>query len=90
MKLQHVLIKDNRERICQKILYINADIVLHININILKMKNSGMDVTIESIQKNYSVDSLDSMGWSLHDELYETLVLEFNNKGGEILKRWKK
>ena len=49
-----------------------------------------MDVDIESIKKNYSVDSLDSLGWSLHDELYETLVLEFNNKGGEILKRWKK
>jgi hypothetical protein len=88
MGLFNVIINDHRNRTCEKILNIRGETEELITNNIAEIQKTGIDVNMFSISNNFTNEEIEKSGWKIKEGLYDSLIIEYNNNGGKILKRW--
>jgi hypothetical protein len=92
MALINILLRDNRNKICSKILSLREETELLIsgNINAINQKNGNADININTIDFGFSTKDLENQGWTIDDGLYDKLIIQYNSKanGKALLTRW--
>lgn len=87
--LMHILLRDNKNKVFQKMQMLNEETELLISENIIKINKEGYLLNINSIEFNESTTELENEGWKNDNSLYDRLINEYDRKGKGILTRWK-
>lgn len=88
MNIYNIIIYDHKNKKYEKHMFISGDMENHITNNIAELQLSNFDVNMHSISDDFSTKELELKGYKNKQGLYEILILEFNNKGEKILKRF--
>lgn len=91
MPLLNILLRDNCNKICQKMLSLKEETELLIcnNINAINKKNGTANLKINTIDFNFSTNELVNEGWRFDDGLYDRLIIQYNqDPDTDKLKRW--
>ena len=93
MAIVNIMLKDNKNKVCQKMLFLREDTELLIceNINTINKSEPEWFVNIEYIDPDFSTKDMEERGWKINDALYDKLILEYNNKPNieKLLTMWK-
>jgi hypothetical protein len=91
MGLLNILLKDNKNNICQKMLSLREETELLICENINTINKKELFLSIKTIDFGYSTLDLEHQGWKVDDGLYDKLIIEYNNSSEKekLLKFWK-
>ena len=89
MNLVNIVIKDNKNKIYQRLFNLRGETEELITSNVASIINIGLDVNMHSIEFNQQMTELEKRDWKEDDGLYERLLLIYQNKTGKLLTRWK-
>ena len=56
--------------------------------NVVEMLNAKMEVQIETLDRGYSTEELEKLGWKHDQSLYEKLLMKYTALTNKVLKRW--
>lgn len=89
----NILLRDNHNKICQKMnsLREETELLISVNINIINKKNGNANININTIDFGYSTKALVTAGWLVDDGLYDKLIIQYNQDPDTniILERWR-
>ena len=85
----HLLLKDNENKVCQHMKFMNTVMDDLVSANVVEMCNSGMDVQVETVDLSIPEKEIIDSGWAFDDGLYEKLLFRYQEKTGKLLTRWK-
>lgn len=85
----NILLSDNKDKVFQKMLFLREETELLICKNINKINETGHRLTINSIDIDTPVDSLEKQGYKNDESLYDRLIIEYNQQNKDLLTRWK-
>ena len=84
----NLLLKDNKNKVCQHMKFISNEMDDLISNNVVEMCNSGMDIQIETVELSISENEITKKGWTFDNGLYEKLLFIYTEKTGKLLIRW--
>jgi hypothetical protein len=85
----HILLKDNRNRLFQKMLYLRVDTEVLICSNINTINKSGHQLNINTIDIETSVEYWEKQGYKNDEALYDKLIIEYNQQNNDLLTGWR-
>lgn len=91
MSLINILLKDNKNKLFQKMLFLREETELLICENINTINKKVVFLNIHSIDIDSPMTELEKNGWKEDNGLYDKLIIEYNNSAEreKLLTRWK-
>lgn len=91
MGLINILLFDEKNKLCQKMLSLREDTELLICNNINTINGDKPYLMIRTIDYDFSTFELENKGWKTDDGLYDKLIINYNNSKDriKILTRWR-
>lgn len=93
MALLNILLRNNKDKICQKMLSLREETELLICENINTINGENTYLNINTIDFDFSTSDLERQGWKVDNGLYDKLIIEYNNNQtdkNKLLTFWKK
>ena len=85
----NILLRDNKNKLFQKMLFLKDETELLICKNINKINTTGHQLNISTIDISSSFEELEKQGYRNDDGLYDRLIIEYNQQNTDLLTRWK-
>jgi len=85
----NILLRDNKNKLFQKMLFLSEETELLICKNINTINKSGYQLNINTIDIGTPLEELEKQGYKNDEALYDKLIIEYNQQNKDLLTRWK-
>lgn len=84
-----ILLKDNKNKIFQEMMFLRNETELLICDNIIKINKEGTEQLQIETFTNGIVEYWENRGYKRDNALYDKLIIEYNQRNDKQLTRWK-
>ena len=85
----NILLRDNKSKLFQKMLFLSEETELLICKNINAINKSGHQLNINTIDSGTPLEDLEKQGYKNDEALYDKVIIEYNQQNKDLLTRWK-